>query len=171
MLLAGVLKNVGGEHDGDKMSRKTKARDVASFIIGFYAENPDNNDLTHMKLQKLLYYCQGFYLAINGDHLFSDEIEAWQHGPVVRSVYEEIIASVGGGRQILTSYPGQVSPLTPEEEEIVLEVLHVYGQFSASRLRDLSHAEDPWKDNFNDTQKERIPLSDLKKYFLTKVTS
>ena len=39
--------------------------------------------ITHLKLQKLLYYAQGVCLAITGNTLFNEEIQAWQHGPVV----------------------------------------------------------------------------------------
>ncbi len=45
--------------------------------------------LSHLKLQKLLYFCQGFTLAMTGKPLFSEAIVAWEHGPVVREVWDE----------------------------------------------------------------------------------
>ena len=45
--------------------------------------------ITHLKLQKLLYYAQGIYLVLNNAPLFKEQICAWQHGPVVREVYNE----------------------------------------------------------------------------------
>jgi uncharacterized phage-associated protein len=46
---------------------------------------PDIGDvISNLKLQKLLYYAQGFYLAIYGKALFEEDIVAWEHGPVVR---------------------------------------------------------------------------------------
>ena len=45
--------------------------------------------ITHLKLQKLLFYAQGIYLALNDNMLFYDQIVAWEHGPVVKSVYDE----------------------------------------------------------------------------------
>lgn len=54
--------------------------------------NPElsgNNDLTNLKLQKMLYFAQVEYMKThNGRVLFPDDIEAWQYGPVVKSVYE-----------------------------------------------------------------------------------
>lgn len=44
-------------------------------------------DITPLALQKALYYIQGFYYAFYGTFLFSDECEAWVHGPVYREVY------------------------------------------------------------------------------------
>lgn len=43
--------------------------------------------ITHLKLQKLLYYAQGISLALYDKELFYENIEAWPHGPVVRNVY------------------------------------------------------------------------------------
>jgi uncharacterized phage-associated protein len=45
--------------------------------------------LSNLKLQKLLYYAQGHYLATAGQPLFDDRIQAWSHGPVVPTVYHE----------------------------------------------------------------------------------
>jgi uncharacterized phage-associated protein len=47
----------------------------------------DHFDLTHLKIQKLLYYAQGFYLANFDKPLFEDNIEAWKYGPVIQSIY------------------------------------------------------------------------------------
>ena len=43
--------------------------------------------ITHLKLQKLIYYARGISLGMYGKPLFLEKIEAWQHGPVVREVY------------------------------------------------------------------------------------
>lgn len=46
--------------------------------------------LTHLKLQKLLYYAQGVFLAYTGGNsLFDENIMAWEHGPVVPEVYTQ----------------------------------------------------------------------------------
>ena len=39
--------------------------------------------ITNLKLQKLVYYSQAWFLGIYQKPLFSDKIEAWVHGPVV----------------------------------------------------------------------------------------
>lgn len=40
------------------------------------------------KLQKLLYYAQGWHLAVTDRRLFAEDLEAWAEGPVIRSVWE-----------------------------------------------------------------------------------
>lgn len=61
------------------------ARQVADYVIAFLAEHGDPT--TNLKLQKLLYYSQAWYLALYDLPLFDDRIEAWVHGPVVPPVY------------------------------------------------------------------------------------
>ena len=62
-----------------------KATDIANFLVYLMSDSCD--DLTNLKLNKILYYAQGHYLKNYGKPLFEDAIEAWQHGPVVHSVY------------------------------------------------------------------------------------
>jgi uncharacterized phage-associated protein len=48
------------------------------------------SDLTHLKIQKMLYFAQGWHLAYFDVPLFEDPIEAWKYGPVVRPVYRAL---------------------------------------------------------------------------------
>ena len=43
-----------------------------------------------MKMQKLVYYAHGWYLALKDKPLLDEQIEAWSYGPVVRSLYREL---------------------------------------------------------------------------------
>src|ERR1044071_4359251 len=43
--------------------------------------------ISNLKLQKLLYYAQGWHLALRNEPLFHERIEAWVHGPAVPPVY------------------------------------------------------------------------------------
>ena len=61
-------------------------KDIANLLL-LSAESYSGGELmTNMKLQKMLYYQQGFHLAYFDTPLFDDEIEAWMYGPVVKSV-------------------------------------------------------------------------------------
>ena len=46
--------------------------------------------LTKLKLQKLLYYAQGFYHAFYNEKLFKDKIIHMPYGPAVQSLLEWI---------------------------------------------------------------------------------
>lgn len=63
------------------------ANDVARYIISRCTEA--NRAISNLQLQKILYYVQATFLIQHKRALFTDEIEAWQFGPVVRSVYRE----------------------------------------------------------------------------------
>ena len=62
------------------------AINVAKYFL--LKSNPEIGDtISNLKLQKLLYLAQGFFLAIYGEPLFPEHIEAWTHGPVVPEIY------------------------------------------------------------------------------------
>lgn len=42
----------------------------------------DRSGLSHLKLQKLVYYAQAFHLGCEGEPLFGEPIRAWRYGPV-----------------------------------------------------------------------------------------
>jgi uncharacterized phage-associated protein len=48
------------------------------------------SELTYLKLEKLLYFAQGWYPAYHNVPPFEDPIEAWRYGPIVRSVYHAL---------------------------------------------------------------------------------
>jgi uncharacterized phage-associated protein len=116
------------------------ALDVAKY---FLALQDDEEAISNLKLQKLLYYAQGFHLAITGRALFDDDIRAWAHGPVVPAVWREY--NRFAGRPI--PRPSDFDPAVLDSETCSLldEVSSVYGQFSAWWLREMTHSEPPWK--------------------------
>jgi uncharacterized phage-associated protein len=72
--------------NNENMKRSTFA--CANYIIeNLYKRNID--DLTNLKLQKLLYFAYGVHLSLFNEKLFEGEIQAWKHGPVVPVVYHE----------------------------------------------------------------------------------
>lgn len=63
-------------------------KDIARhFIVRAYEDGRDAS-MTNMKLQKLLYYAQSLHLAVYGEPLFADEIQAWRYGPVCPPAYQ-----------------------------------------------------------------------------------
>ena len=116
---------------------------VANYILGIGETLGDH--ITHLKLQKLLFYSQAFYLgAYNGEKLFPEKVEAWEHGPVVRKVWDKY---KGYGSHPLMSDPPGGQPVQFEHRQMVLinDVYETYGQYSAWRLRQMTHKELPWR--------------------------
>ena len=79
-----------------KKKMSYQAIDIANKLLT-RAKREENGELmSNLKLQKMLYYEQGFHLAYFDTPLFKDEIEAWMYGPVIPAVYEHFRSS---GRQ------------------------------------------------------------------------
>lgn len=116
--------------------------------------------ISNLKLQKLLYYAQGVFLAVTDKPLFDDDIVAWLQGPVVESVYHQYKAN--GAQGIPFDKDFDFSEFTPEENELLTEVYDVFGQYSALKLRNMTHEETPWKET---KQNDVIPLQIIKDYF------
>ncbi len=142
---------------------------VSDYFLGtFDAESGDN--ISHKKLQKLLYYAQGFHLAMHdGKTLFSNPIEAWEQGPVVRQVYE---VYSGSSWQALNRPDGfEIYMYLPEERELLDAVYRVYGKFSAGALSEMTHQESPWLSTYDlakgGRQSTPIERAKIRSYFTT----
>lgn len=151
-----------------------KAKDVARwFLLRNYTEEQHNDEfepITNLKLQKLLYYAQGVYLAINNKPLFDENILAWEHGPVVREVYNQYRAN---GKSSI-KYIAEANDFNicksiecDQGKADVLEfVFEEFGQYTAWALRNKTHKERPWlKTKQNDIIKQEL----IRDYFLEEV--
>lgn len=118
---------------------KYTASDVAKHLIASFS---GKNAISNLKLQKLLYYSQAWHLVFYDKALFDDKIEAWVHGPVVRSVFGEYKIH----RWNPIPNPGKKPDFPKEIQEHLSEVIRVYGKFDAVSLERLTHQEDPWRD-------------------------
>ena len=142
------------------------AHDVAKYLLSKTDEDAGDT-ISNLKLQKLLYYSQGFHLAVNARPLFDEPLIAWQHGPVVRTVYETYAEY--GGKAIPRPEDFDIDRLTVEERGLIDQVYSTYGQFSAWRLREMTHDEPPWSDAWKIGPHTPIPHRALTIYFSTLV--
>ena len=141
------------------------ALNVAEYLLCQVDENAGDL-ISNLKLQKLLYYAEGFHLALFDTPLFLEEIQAWEHGPVVPEVYHEY--KCFGSNAIPFPEEPDFSKIDQETKELLDEVYAVYGQFSAWKLRNMTHEEPPWKETF---QGETISPEKMKSYFKTQLAS
>ncbi len=142
---------------------KYSALDIAKLILK--KSEPDLGDgITNLKLQKLLYYMQGFYIAIHNQELFNEDILAWSYGPVVREVYNEYRRFKDN--VITLDKDDDVVVDDQEVLELLGEVYQAYGQYSALKLMEMTHQESPWQ---SVKQNEVISHSLLKEYFQTQI--
>ncbi len=121
--------------------------DAANFFIEAAASQEDC--VTNLKLNKLLYFAQALSLVKNGKSLFEDDIEAWPMGPVVDQIYHKY---KGHGRNHIKAVDNAdyYLGLTDEEQDILVDVMTSLGRYTASSLVTLSHVRGgPWDTALN----------------------
>ena len=137
--------------------------DVANYILEISRNNSEDGEyelISHMKLQKLIYFCQGFFLVLYGEPLFPETIEAWTHGPVCPRLYH-ILKNYGSSPITTIVDPDRIL-LNEHEKQLIGMVYNTYGQYSAWRLREMTHKEGPWNTIWEGNV---IPQDAMKKYF------
>jgi uncharacterized phage-associated protein len=140
--------------------------DIANKIIA----NTDINQgetISNLKLQKILYYLQGFFIAVFDKKLFEEPIEAWQYGPVVRDAYFHFKKFESSSISIKEDE--KIIKLSQNETELFREVMEEFGQFSAIKLMNMTHEELPWKKTFSENPQGEITYELLKEYFKTQI--
>ncbi len=101
--------------------------------------------ISPLKLQKLLYYCQAWHITIFDKKIINEDFEAWAHGPVLRSVYKRFAGFHYMNESIdINKIELQIPNINKDSENLLLEVLSVYGNKNASYLEKLTHSETPW---------------------------
>ncbi len=139
--------------------------DVAKYFL-LKGDNEEESGICNLKLQKLLYYAQGFHLALFEEPLFDSPIEAWRHGPVCPEVYHQY-KNQGGS---LISAPKDFEPsslFNHEQIAFLDEVYEVFGHRRAWKLRNMTHDEPPWANN--EINVNEISQDEMADYFKTRV--
>ena len=140
------------------------AKQIAEWFLYYNAMKIEEfgegvDQISNLKLQKLLYYAQGCYLALKDQPLFDEDFLAWIHGPVIQCIYDEYKQYGSCGIPKPDNYE---NILSNEVQEILVEVYDIFGKYSAWGLRNMTHQEDPWK---NTPNMGVISKESIKKYF------
>jgi uncharacterized phage-associated protein len=136
---------------------------IANYFLGL-AER-DGTTLSPMKVQKLVYFAHGWFLALRGVPLIDEQVEAWKFGPVIPSLYHafkefgnqaittratEIEVSDALSQTYvdvtvpdLSSYTGD--PDLDFTRRLLDRIWTVYGQLTAVQLSNMTHKPGtPW---------------------------
>lgn len=145
-----------------KMSENTlSAKSVASYFISRSSELNESNDLTNLKLQKLLFYAQAERYNGKGVALFNEPIEAWDYGPVVNAVYHWL---KGCGAYPISAFDidTDTSAIDSPQEQELSNIWDSYSKYSAGFLVEKTHEPgSPWDVAFKRPNKV-IKLDELK---------
>lgn len=141
------------------------ASDIANFFIDIAIKVPDIDLMTNLRLNKLLYFAQGEYLAKFNKPLFEEDFQAWRLGPVIKSIYDEYKVC---GRQAISYVNDSFNDgaFTAEEVDLLTDVLISYGKYSAQGLVNLTHEKgSPWDISYKNGENSIIPKSKITEYF------
>ena len=136
-----------------------------------YDEYEVYEGLTHLKLQKMIYFAQGLFLALAGKALFNEKIMAWEHGPVVKEVYNHF--SVFGRQEIPVDLNEKELTVIDklESNEKTFTVLNFvyenFGKYTVWQLREMSHIKGgPWEQIVSEKGlNHEIPQKLMESYF------
>lgn len=117
-----------------------RAEDVADWFLA-QVDRAAGQSITHLKLQKLVYYAQAWYLANFNLPLFDEDIEAWAHGPVAPNLWRRHRNASWNSLPA----PEHVPQFGPQEMSLLTKVFDAYGKYDAKFLEHLTHDEAPWK--------------------------
>lgn len=151
------------------------AMDIARHLIrcGYDEFSPSESVfICPLRLQKFLYYCQGWSLGIFSRPLFCQPMEAWTYGPVVVDVYRR--------------FDHTRNPLTPEQmgeptallngtiAKLVETVWHEYSRYTPAELVHMTHQEPPWKEARGDLPSDarcnnKLSLDTMTSFFRSEV--
>lgn len=135
----------------------------------------ENVAIDHMKLQKLVYCLNGWFLAVTGKPVVDCDFEAWKYGPVQRELYGSLKAygssEIGG--LIPDTDPSTmeqefyiVSPSAQEFYDVFDKVWERYKNFTGLQLSAMTHQPGtPWSETWQAGGGE-IPQQLIKKYYI-----
>jgi uncharacterized phage-associated protein len=127
------------------------ARSVANTIIRVADEF--DLPLSHLSLQKILYFIHGTYLSKTGTPLISGYFEAWQYGPVHPVIFASFkeagaarLRQKAKVRDLISGVQEEVQePTSPSHRAFITKMALHFLHVSPGRLVDLSHAPNsPW---------------------------
>jgi uncharacterized phage-associated protein len=105
----------------------------------------------HMKLQKLVYYSYGWWIAYHEEPILTEPPQVWRYGPVFVSLYRTLKHH---GRSPITEpqvgLPFEPPPRVDRDDsdgnQLVRWVWDRYGHYTSYELSDMTHAPgSPWR--------------------------
>lgn len=151
--------------------------DVCRHVIN-YSNNKDYG-ISNLKLQKILYFIQAYFLICTNAPCFLERIEAWDLGPVVPEAYREY-KQFGSGDiptvthivvfdedniwdSIIREYKDDI--ITDTDKVLIEAVVDKFSDYSATDLVSITHRQAPWKRVYQRGRNNEITLDSIKEYF------
>ena len=123
------------------MFMKKDIYDFANYFLKI-VDRDSGSTITPLKLQKILYYAQGYYLALYNKSLFKEDFQAWAHGPANPGIYNKY--KDVGYDAIDEPDPKEVIKFDSETSNFLSDIWNTFGIYDGKYLEELTHKEEPW---------------------------
>lgn len=148
---------------------------VANYFID--KATAEGKALDHLKLQKLTYVAHGWFLAVHGQPLLNEPVEAWKYGPVIPGLYQEFkYCGNGPIRENGILYRGgrpTVPSIAYDDEaarSVVDTVWERYKRYTGVQLSNVTHQPGtPWEQTWSEAPGRKgltIPNERIEQHFL-----
>ena len=146
---------------------------IAEYLL--WKAQQEGVQITNKKMQKLLYYVQAWSAAINNKPMFNDKIEAWIHGPAIKSVYLAF-QEFGANPIVKEINSARIESISAESRLLIDKVWNVYKKYDGDYLEMLTHNEDPWQQARGKVEphmrsESEITLDSMRKFYAAKLVS
>ena len=152
--------------------------DISRYLINYC--NTKDYDLSNLKLQKILYFIQAYYVSKTAtkEPCFRDRIEAWDFGPVVPRAYHEYKKYGSTNIPPITTYieiddndfwqskivEYNDKVLADTDKEIIDRLVDNFSRFSTTALVRITHSQLPWIEAYG-RRDNVITVEAMRKYF------
>ena len=109
---------------------------VAAVLYQKYQQRNSKGYMDEMKMHKLMYFVQRESYIKNNAPMFEEDFYGWKYGPVLKSIRSAYMEKIDFSKQNVK--------LCPENETLVMDVLHKYGMLKSWKLSALTHREKSW---------------------------
>ena len=151
--------------------------DVSRYIINY--SNKKDYGISNLKLQKVLYFVQAYFLIQTGHPCFKEKIEAWDFGPVVPVAYSEFKGFAGMDIPTVKSYivfdendiwntkriEFEENCIDNEDKVLINKVVDKFSDYSATDMVKLTQHQTPWVDAIHSNLSNEITNESIFKYF------
>jgi uncharacterized phage-associated protein len=152
---------------------KNKMTFSAVAIANYFIEKglAEDNPVTPMKVQKLVYLSHGWFLALSkGQPLIKEKIGAWPFGPVIATLYKKFAKySKKPITELAKDSNGEVIRIDPRQSEVIAlldKIWSVYGSMTAIQLSNLTHETGtPWSQVYEEGASKIIPDTIIQQHF------
>ena len=151
--------------------------DVSRYIIDY--SNKMDYGVSNLKLQKLLYFVQAYFLIQTGHPCFKEKIEAWDFWPVVPKAYQEYKQYGCGDIPTTKSFimidkdniwnskrvKFEDTAILDYDKSLINKVVDKFSEYSATDMVKLTQHQSPWIDAIVSNRSNEITNESIFEYF------